>query len=1269
MKRHIILPLGMLLLGLSVARSQTLLNSWENSPEGWTILEPAWTSAGFSTNTGVTAGTYSWELTTTNADYGTVLQGPSSTALTALLADAGQITLDVLVPVAGSFGYYQQWNLVVNQPGGLGTSNYDGGCYCQSPSIGGPESTLIFTIPAGVRAALAANPTLPSYLTFQIGGGGGAYGNEMAIYIDNLRMWEVPTYAESWEDTPDGWTILEPAWTSAGFSTNTGVTAGTYSWELTTTNADYGAVLQSPSSTALTTAMSSPGSIDLDVLVPVAGSFGYYQQWDVVVNQPGGLGSMDFADGCYCQSPAIGGPESHLVFSIPSAITTALAANPTLPTYLTFKIGGGGGAYGNEMAIYIDNLRYTPNAPPVAAPAQLWVRELFDDLPGQEIPANQVVTDDSSSVGFAAGIPWVTNPNESGTPTNTPDNCQLMAFRPGFDDDGVIHIGLPGSLDGSDGCMVQQNDGFNFTGAPANSPTFWTDGDFMTRQLAPNNFINFQAVGEYWFTVTIANSTSSLDAQYVTFPSSGAGGIGFADGDTTSADFVAVGVTGLNLYFGPTNASNPWGETNASKAIYISQGTLGQAGNPGSTNYNPLFDPDANPPEGSPPTYTQTNFTGGPYHVNAFGAATVGSVAEDGIVLLGHLKTLGGGSATLDAKYYTTVGGNANNITLDTNADGIVYDCSYAFNFGGTMTKMLLFQNGQFPFYVFGFRASTNLADVVGIDPGRIAVSPLANTFVGYPINLTNLALIAPISSFSTPPNNYTGTLNYQWYQNGLSIPGATSQNINIAAASTNDPSMPAGTDAGAYTCVATDPSGTWGSVTTGPVNITVTQLNPPVVSGVQFFEDQSSIYLTFNEPNLNGADITNHYVLNNGIVVTNAVVINGASSTLVELQTTTQPPGTKVTLTISDLTNVVGQVIATGTTETFWTGLVSTGAVSWDAWTGPAGDSVGAYFGTFLPSDPQLTIASNMTLSSFEGPSTGINLNGGDGLGTDFGDRMYGWFIPPVTTNYVFFISADDGARLSLSTNSEPTNLFVIAVETDWSGADFWTNYSTEYNSVDHRGDGTALINDATATTGWDDSVAAGSSNLSGIWVPNPATACDQNRSDQFIVAYYDSYNTQNGTTLGPPGANDSWTGPYLDEQVTTVVAPGMTNFWPKVDAHGQALISLTAGQRYFMQLEHWQNTGGYDESVTYKYAGAPDPNTSTATVLTGDNIAALVPFTPGISIAKVAGEPVITYTGVLYAGTTVNAITNQVAISSGGPSQYSPPAASPALFYRTSE
>lgn len=228
----------------------------------------------------------------------------------------------------------------------------------------------------------------------------------------------------------------------------------------------------------------------------------------------------------------------------------------------------------------------------------------------------------------------------------------------------------------------------------------------------------------------------------------------------------------------------------------------------------------------------------------------------------------------------------------------------------------------------------------------------------------------------------------------------------------------------------------------------------------------------------------------------------------------------------------------------------------------------------------------------------------------------------------------------------------------------DEWTNicYTT---AGPHRGDGTASAGvDAAPTYVWDNSVAGQS----------PATACLQNRSDQFIVAFYDS----TGLPGGPAGATTSWAD--AESKVENCIPPGMTNLWPNRDANGQALIHLQAGQMYYMQLESEQQGGGYDECVTYKIAGQPDPFSGTPTggavsILTGSNIAGTVPFTPTISITETAGAPLITYTGVLLAGTNLFSITNVVtqssgstAISLGGPSQYSPAHTNASMFYRTS-
>src|SRR5690348_2960836 len=70
----------------SVFAQTTLINSWENSLEGWSILETGtWTSVGFINTNGATQGSYSWKLSSTGVDYGPTLQGPSSTNLTLLM--------------------------------------------------------------------------------------------------------------------------------------------------------------------------------------------------------------------------------------------------------------------------------------------------------------------------------------------------------------------------------------------------------------------------------------------------------------------------------------------------------------------------------------------------------------------------------------------------------------------------------------------------------------------------------------------------------------------------------------------------------------------------------------------------------------------------------------------------------------------------------------------------------------------------------------------------------------------------------------------------------------------------------------------------------------------------------------------------------------------------------------------------------------------------------------------------------------------------------
>jgi len=57
-----------------------------------------------------------------------------------------------------------------------------------------------------------------------------------------------------------------------------------------------------------------------------------------------------------------------------------------------------------------------------------------------------------------------------------------------------------------------------------------------------------------------------------------------------------------------------------------------------------------------------------------------------------------------------------------------------------------------------------------------------------------------------------------------------------------------------------------------------------------------------------------------------------------------------------------------------------------------------------------------------------------------NYGGQIVGYFYPPSTGDYVFYIAADDGAVLYLSTDENPANKKLIAQETGWSGTRSYT-------------------------------------------------------------------------------------------------------------------------------------------------------------------------------------------------------------------------------------
>ena len=92
--------------------------------------------------------------------------------------------------------------------------------------------------------------------------------------------------------------------------------------------------------------------------------------------------------------------------------------------------------------------------------------------------------------------------------------------------------------------------------------------------------------------------------------------------------------------------------------------------------------------------------------------------------------------------------------------------------------------------------------------------------------------------------------------------------------------------------------------------------------------------------------------------------------------------------------------------------------------------------YGAINAATPGVTYTSALDFNQF------AQIPPNDGL-TNYVRHLSGVFVPPVTTNYVFWICSDDDSRLFLSTDPTPLQKRLIAQESNWSLPGQWTNSS----------------------------------------------------------------------------------------------------------------------------------------------------------------------------------------------------------------------------------
>lgn len=407
------------------------------------------------------------------------------------------------------------------------------------------------------------------------------------------------------------------------------------------------------------------------------------------------------------------------------------------------------------------------------------------------------------------------------------------------------------------------------------------------------------------------------------------------------------------------------------------------------------------------------------------------------------------------------------------------------------------------------------------------------------------------------PGDSDPAAFTFEWLANGQPIAGA-------ANAATYTVLSPALSDNGTkYSVRVTTAGGLKG--TSAEATLTVVSDNgPPSIAGIKSSDTFTSAKVTFSEAVRNEAVDPANYKFSGGLTVTEAnfdIVVNDAANpedvknpfnpsnrVSVVLFTSKQAEGASYDLTVSNVKDMTGNAL-TPNTGKMYANSFRAGLLNYRRWMD--GNNMANLLGDALRY-ANATVTETRTIAQTGGANNTY-------VAGTYLDRVDGFFIPSVTTNYVFFVCGDNDAYLYLSTDSDPGNKKMIAADVGWQNTAEWTGPGGD--TAKRRGDG------------------AGGGPF-------------ENRSDELLT----SQRAINGTGL-LSGLLPTGDGTDPDP-------------WPTVDATGNAVISLTAGQRYYFALWHSEGDSGRAEA-TFKYAGEPDPANGTASRITGDLMGAMVDVT----------------------------------------------------------
>ncbi|MHB9006930.1 MAG: PA14 domain-containing protein, partial [Limisphaerales bacterium] len=211
----------------------------------------------------------------------------------------------------------------------------------------------------------------------------------------------------------------------------------------------------------------------------------------------------------------------------------------------------------------------------------------------------------------------------------------------------------------------------------------------------------------------------------------------------------------------------------------------------------------------------------------------------------------------------------------------------------------------------------------------------------------------------------------------------------------------------------------------------------PPTLVSAAADGSFTTVTVQFDGPMGASALTPANYTITPSVAVTAVAAVPVATGSdifnTVRLTTAKQALDTAYTLAIStNVKDLGGNSIAANTTANFQSAKQLPGFAFYERWNDAAGDmgSLDQFAAALADDTARIPDVSN-TVTQFGGPW---------GAADNYNARVRTYFTPPSAGNYVFFVSADDGANLFLSTDDTAANKKLIAKESGWSNQYQWT-------------------------------------------------------------------------------------------------------------------------------------------------------------------------------------------------------------------------------------